>query len=522
MKPLVAASILGLLAACSESDSQPNVGPDGSVGPAAFEITSFSASGDGAGTLEVEFLWALADPDGLVLECRLDPGDGGGEHTVDCAAGAGSHTYGAEGSYRATFTAASASESVSATAEVEVAPPGALPSWAQQLAAETGPAHARGVDVDADGNSYLVGWVGSGGVIEGVEASAGADDVLLAKVDADGQTVWVEQLGTGGDDVAWAVDVAGDGTIYVTGWTGGDLVAPNAGIRDAFLLAFGPDGGQLWGAQVGSAGSDIGQGVAVHEASGAVYVAGQTSGAIEGATGEGPGFVARFTAAGALSWVTQFEALDDGLGQNTRGLAVGADGTAYVTGWVAQGIELNHPSTQAFLVAVSAAGAVTSRQTFGADGAADQGHVVAASEDGVYVGGSTRGSFGGEYANGWDSFVVAFDSDGAQRWVVQHSGDFDDHVYGLDVDGAGNVYAAGESYAGAGDNRAVVTSYRPDGDERWSGEVAGGRASGYDVAVAQSGGVLVCGDTGADLDGESMAGGFVDGFVAAVAPAPAP
>lgn len=513
MKRFRSALALVLLAACSDSDSPPNVDPDGSSGPVGVEITSFSATGDGAGTLEIEFQWALDDPDGLVEACTLDPGDGSDDLEVDCAAGSATHRYATDGLYTARLTAAWSSGVTSAPTDVEVAPPAEFPIWAQQLSAEKGPVHGRGIDVDAEGNSVLVGSVGNGAVVEGAEASAGNDDLFVAKIAPDGSLLWLEQLGTAGDDVAVSVEVDAAGDAYVAGWAHGDLIEGDDVTYGAFVIKVGSGGEVLWRAQVGG---DDGIAVALHEASGSVYVSGNSAYPIEGADGTGTGFVARLSTAGALSWVTQFEAIDEGIGQNTRGLAVDAAGNAYVTGWVAT--DFDDSTNQAFLVVVSGAGAVSSRQTFGAEGAADHGSAVAVSEDGVYVGGSTRGSFGGEYNNGWDSFVVAFDTAGAQRWAAQHSGDLDDFTHGLDIDASGNVYAVSERYADPGDNRAVVTSYQPDGTERWTGEVAGQRTSGYGVAVAPGGAVIVAGQTGASLDGESMAGGFVDAFAATVAP----
>ncbi len=53
--------------------------------------------------------------------------------------------------------------------------------------------------------------------------------------------VWSHQFGTASYDLVLAAAVDGAGNVILTGFTGGDLAAPNAGESDAFLLRLAPE-----------------------------------------------------------------------------------------------------------------------------------------------------------------------------------------------------------------------------------------------------------------------------------------
>ena len=51
----------------------------------------------------------------------------------------------------------------------------------------------------------------------------GGDDFFLLKYDSTGSLSWTRQTGTTGNDTAYGVAVSGDGFIYLTGCTAGNL-----------------------------------------------------------------------------------------------------------------------------------------------------------------------------------------------------------------------------------------------------------------------------------------------------------
>ncbi|HYO24436.1 MAG TPA: SBBP repeat-containing protein [Lacipirellulaceae bacterium] len=86
-----------------------------------------------------------------------------------------------------------------------------------------------GVSADGLGNVYSV--------INGnlVGTNAGGSDAYITKFDSDGSLVSVLQMGTSTTDIGRGVSADKLGSVYLTGYTAGDLAGPNAGIFDAFL-----------------------------------------------------------------------------------------------------------------------------------------------------------------------------------------------------------------------------------------------------------------------------------------------
>lgn len=140
-----------------------------------------------------------------------------------------------------------------------------------------------------------------------VVQNPGNFDAFLTKLDANGAVAWTTFLGSEGDESAYTgVAVDASGAIYIAGNTN--------------LHKVGTAPPVYWpGALPTSAGSFQ-----------ATYQGGTNSGLHHSPAGDG--FVARFTAAGTLSWVTYLGGSDvDGISGND-GLHVAGDGTVYVVG----------------------------------------------------------------------------------------------------------------------------------------------------------------------------------------------
>ena len=58
---------------------------------------------------------------------------------------------------------------------------------------------------------------------------------------------WTRIIGTVGEDVRYALTTGSDGSIYIAGYTSGDLdEQTNSGEYDAFISKFNPDGTIDW------------------------------------------------------------------------------------------------------------------------------------------------------------------------------------------------------------------------------------------------------------------------------------
>ena len=217
---------------------------------------------------------------------------------------------------------------------------------------------ARGVAVDAAGNAYLTGSTNSAD-FPAVNAQQpgpfGADlDAFLAKVpSAGGGLAFATRRGGGNDDHGLAVAVDGQGSAFVTGDTlspgfqtvrplppssGGSAGGVAGSFAAAFVAKYNPAGSALvYSTFLG--GGDIDQGTAIAvDASGAAYVAGNTSspnfptvGPLQAAKANEPdAFVAKVDPPGAaLVYSTYF----GGSGADgANAIAVDRAGAAHVVG----------------------------------------------------------------------------------------------------------------------------------------------------------------------------------------------
>jgi hypothetical protein len=211
------------------------------------------------------------------------------------------------------------------------------------------------IALDSSGNVYLTGLTVSGTVANtfpGTSNSSlqnfnkGGTDIFVAKISAAGTLMWTTLLGGSGTDIATAIAVDGSGIVYITGSTtstdfptASPYQANTAGGTDAFVTAIKADGtGLIYSTYIGSPGLDEGNGIAVDSA-GNAYVTGlasanfpKTPGTYTAVGGMTDAFVAKFSAAGALSYSTILGGTGLDVG---RAIVIDGIGNAYVTGQAA-------------------------------------------------------------------------------------------------------------------------------------------------------------------------------------------
>jgi hypothetical protein len=248
---------------------------------------------------------------------------------------------------------------------------------------------------DGAGGAYVGG--SSYGSLGG--ASAGRLDAWLARYDGAGNLLWIRQLGTSGYDIAQATASDGSRGVYVAGTTNGSLGGPKAGAYDAWLARFDGGGSLIWIRQLGTSGDDDVL-AAAPESSGGVHVAGQTSGSLGGpSAGMGDAWLAQFDGAGHRVWMRQL-------------------GSTFVE--------------RAWGVAV--------------DGGS-----------GIYVAGTTSGSFGAPSAGGNDAWLARYD----------HACGASSSYCTAKVSSAGcvpTISAGGVPSASAGSGFTIGTSHAPDNE----------------------------------------------------------
>jgi hypothetical protein len=340
-------------------------------------------------------------------------------------------------------------------------------AWQRSIRSSPGSDALNGVATDAAGNIYVAGFS------EGIDGnpSAGGYDVLVIKYDAAGNRLWTRLIGNAAYESALAIATAPTGQIYVSGYTMGALAGTNAGGSDAFVLQLDSAGNVGWTRQLGSEYGDTAYGVAA-DASGNVYIAGETGGNVDGTPRTGGGgelFVAKYDAGGTLAWIRQLASTSDiGESATGRGVATDGSGNVYVTGF------------------------------------------------------TTGGSFDGNAGFGGSDVILAkFDPAGNKLWSRQFGGPDYENAWGVATDHAGNAYVAGRGYGGLDGNPGtlagglLLVKYDAAGNRVWTRQHGSAEfASAYAVATDATDGVFVTGETSASMDGHPAGGdGNTDLFV---------
>eukprot|EP01031_Cornospumella_fuschlensis_P025911 gene25911-31290_t len=133
---------------------------------------------------------------------------------------------------------------------------------------------------------YLSGQAGAS--LHG-ESYEGGNDILLMKYASNGTRVWTKMVGTSGSDIGYEVAVdSNTGAVFVIGEASGSLHGQtNVGQNDILVMEFSSNGTRVWTRMVGTTTQDLARSASVDASIGAVYVAGQVSGAINGETFQG-------------------------------------------------------------------------------------------------------------------------------------------------------------------------------------------------------------------------------------------
>jgi len=248
----------------------------------------------------------------------------------------------------------------------------------------------RGFDVTAfDGGVYVTGYTAS--VLDEGTNHEGFDG-FAARFDADGTMEWVRQFGTDAADWGQGSSLAPDGGLYVTGYTEGDMAAPAAGDKDAFVLRLSPAGDELWARQFGTPALDWPQGVGTTN-DGGVIVAGSTTGDLGGTNaGDRDAFVAAFDENGEPLFTSQFGSPAADSVFEVRATDDGFVATGSTMGDVA-GLTGERDGILAW---IDAAGQVAMVEQFGAQGLVDYSGLDVSDNGVVFYSGARPGSLEGD------------------------------------------------------------------------------------------------------------------------------
>jgi hypothetical protein len=345
---------------------------------------------------------------------------------------------------------------------------------------------------------------------------------------------WHTFHGSANDDVGSGIAVDGSGNIYVTGksntsWNGpgscltsGISPCPlNAftGGYDVFLLKLDSSGAYQWHTFYGSTGDDAGNGIAV-DGSGNVYVIGVSSAdwgisenRINGHSGGDDIFVIKLNSNGERLWHTFLGSVNDDGGV---AIAVDSGGNTYITGsstatWGTSPVHAFTGYVDAVVAKLNSSGVLQWNSFYGS-GSSDGGNGIALDGSGnIYVVGSSWATWSVSAAspvNGFsgseDIFALKLNNSGAYQW----------HTFL----GAGNNF--GSAIALDASNNVYITGYS---DTTW-GLPVNSHSGGIDLVAAKlnNSGVLQwntfygspTADTGNGIAVDDSGNVYIAGFVA--------
>jgi hypothetical protein len=301
---------------------------------------------------------------------------------------------------------------------------------------------ASGLAVDGIGNVYVSGWS------RFRESSSWNDDCVVVKYDPEGSQQWVTRY----DGPAHRADSCGRvatdaaGNVYAAGNSQG-----SSGLNEGLILKYDSDGHQLWAVRYEEA---ISFGMVLDE-TGNVYVAGESCVATPTHGCDYAWVTIKYDSDGNQLWVARY---DEGKGGNETpfGRAVDQAGNVYVTGntysdatsYDYATVKYDPDGNELWVARFDGpASAVDGGQSVAVDGAGN-----------VYVTGGSS-----VWPNGPMDFVTfKYDSNGHELWAVRYDGYGSDVGRQISLDGAGNVYVAGESDVGS-----QTVKYDGDGNQMW-------------------------------------------------------
>ena len=320
--------------------------------------------------------------------------------------------------------------------------------WTRLLGVAAFDSWGFGIRVDGSGNIFLTG--GTAGNLDGQVKTGTPYDVHLIKYDAGGNRQWTRLLGVAAvatEGFGLTLDQAGNA--YITGYTDGNLDGQvRTGTRDQFVVKYDTNGNRQWTRLLGVAAAQTFSYSISTDAAGNLFVAGQTTGGLDGQslTGTQDMFLARYDLNGSRMWTRLLGAA--GVPTVARAVATDAAGNVYVTGYTDGSLDGQAfiGIRDIFLTKYTANGNRVWTRLLGAAPVDSWGFGVTADVLGnLYVTGGTAGNLDQQTKTGtWDMHVVKYDGNGTRQWTrllgapaVKAEG------YGAEVTQDGTLYNVG-------------------------------------------------------------------------------
>lgn len=261
--------------------------------------------------------------------------------------------------------------------------------WEQQiptLAAN----QSNSVSVDASGNVYIGGQVSGGVIGAGQTNQGGTSDAYLAQFDSSGNLVAENQFGTSGADSVQATAVGSDGSLYVASVQNGQaIVSKYANGNITAAPTWQENLGNLSGGSIGGLTLSGNQVYVSGTSSNGNLTAGGTATVASASTGSTDAFVFNMTDNGSSATSNYVSYVGNSSTTEGEGLAVGSDGTVYLTGTTVGTFAGQQRQIQgannAFVAALNSSGIVQWTQQYGGANGQSTGSGIAIDPNGSSI-----------------------------------------------------------------------------------------------------------------------------------------
>jgi hypothetical protein len=396
---------------------------------------------------------------------------------------------------------------------------------------------ATGIATSQDGSIYVCGY--TDGSIDG-QVSNGGEDAFLTKYNSDGTKVWTRLIGTSGtavfeSDFGNALTIGLDGSIYISGYTGGNLDGQknaeqkkNATVC-AFLTKFDSDGTKAWTRLLGEVSGTYSYALATGT-DGSIYSTGQSNASLDGQTrnGEADLFLTKYSTDGSKIWT---RLLGSSGWDSAKAITTAIDGGIYICGQTPgnfDGLAFNGGTYDTFLTKFNSNGEKIWSRLIGT-ASNDYPYAIESGLDGsIYVCGTTDGSLDGQINNGGiDAFLTKYSADGTKLWTRLLGSLWYDAAFAITIGLDGFVYVSGSTTGNLDDqnfppgqnyykeSNIFVTKYKSDGVKLWTRLLSGNgkddSASG--LATGIDGSIFISGYSNGTFNGQTNNGGVNDALL---------
>ena len=331
---------------------------------------------------------------------------------------------------------------------------------------------------DNNGNLYIAGYFSNSitfgtTTLQSANTEDNTTDILLLKQDNSGNVIWGKRAGGINDEYATSVATDISGNIYLTGYFTSPLLSFDSIVltntasdttADIFLAKFNSNGNILWAINAGGSGNDNDPSVAVDN-SGNVYLTGNFTSPVFNIgsssfinNGGNDFFVAKFSNNGNMIWA---ESAGSDCNDHSGSITFDESGSIINTGYfTSRNLTINTILLQNTSTDTTADVYISKYDNNGnilwaksVDGVSDDfaGSVKTDSDENIFVAGyyyspgltSDNTTINNVNPGFSDVFILKYDTSGNLIWAITEGGSENDRFNSIDLDGNGNVFAAG-------------------------------------------------------------------------------